>query len=100
VPSAQIVFCAGQVILSLIDVINIVSFNLKYNYEFSSSSQFLLLFHKIITLFAAARRGCCLIIIRRIEFFNRYRRGRWPLDLGLDDVDSLERLGGHLSTRE
>ena len=37
---------------------------------------FLLLFYKIITLFAAARRGRCLVIIRRIEFLNRYSRGR------------------------
>ena len=39
----------------------------------------LLLFYKIITLFAAVRRGRCLVIIRRIQFLNRYSRGRTNL---------------------
>ena len=50
---------------------------------------FLLLFYKIITLFAAARRGRCLII-RRIEFLNRYSRGR------TDSIPTIEELVAEL----
>ena len=50
---------------------------------------FLLLFYKIITLLAAARRGRCLII-RRIEFLNRYCRGR------TDSIPTIDELVAEL----
>ena len=51
---------------------------------------FLLLFYKIITLFVAARRGRCLVIIRRIQFLNRYRRGR------TDSIPTIDELVAEL----